>query len=399
MFDLQKKEVPMKVAERTRTAFTRDGIPDRVPIHSWLGLPYIRERKPEAKTMYEMLQWWIDDPMSSIVKMQQELGLDPMITTYSQHIGESEVWPRMLLPRPLETDSWQETMEQAAQGDGWREFQHHIRTPDGDLSYSYRIEDGYGTSSQDYLLKGDNPEEKLEAFRHFPGAELYDMSVMKEMVAKVGDEAWWLHHAPGPWDMAAQVRGLVNLSLDIYDRPQFVQDLMRLCTDWLSVYYRKLGETGLHSVSMNETWVGVGLSPAVYREFIKPFDAEVVAASHEAGYLVSFHNCGRGTQFLEDMIDTGPDALETITSSKTSGDFELGDVKQRVGDRVCLFGGFNEHVLKSDDSAEIVDEVKRCIDQGAAGGGYVLRSTGQIFHANPGAIELMCQTARDYGKY
>jgi uroporphyrinogen decarboxylase len=389
----------MKVAERTRTAFTRDGIPDRVPIHSWLGLPYIRERKPEEKSMYDMLQWWIDDPMNSIVKMQQDLGLDPMITTYGQHIGEAEVWPRMLFPRPMETDSWQETMQESARGEGWREFQHTIRTPDGDLDYSYRIEDGYGTSSQDYLLKGDNPEEKLEALRHFPSAQLYDMSVMKGMVAKVGDEAWWLHHSPGPWDMAAQVRGLVNLSLDIYDRPQFVHDLMRMCTDWLTVYYHRLGETGIHSVSMNETWVGVGLAPAVYREFIKPFDAEVVAAAHEAGYLVSFHNCGRGTQFLEDMIDTGPDALETITSSKTSGDFELGDVKQRVGDRVCLFGGFNEHVLKSDDPGDIVEEVKRCIDEGAAGGGYVLRSTGQIFHANPGAIELMCQTARDYGQY
>ena len=48
--------------------------------------------------MTDMLQWWIDDPMGSIVKMQQDLGLDPMITTYSQHIGEHEIWPRMLFP-------------------------------------------------------------------------------------------------------------------------------------------------------------------------------------------------------------------------------------------------------------------------------------------------------------
>ena len=59
------------------------------------------------------------------------------------------------------------------------------------------------------------------------------MSVMKGMVEKVGDEAWWLHHVIGPWDMAAEVRGLVDLSMDIYDRPQFVHDLMRVCTDWL----------------------------------------------------------------------------------------------------------------------------------------------------------------------
>ena len=36
---------------------------------------------------------------------------------------------------------------------------------------------------------------------------------------------------------------------------------------------------------------------------------------------------------------------------------------------------------------------------GAAGGGYILRSTGQIFHAQPGMIELMCKTAREYGQY
>ena len=390
----------MRTAERTRMVMTRSGIPDRVPIHCWLGLPYIREHiKPTDMSMYRLLELWVDDPLNTLVKMQRDLGLDPMITTYSQHIGEQEIWPRMLFPRPMQTDTWQETFYIRDKGPGWREHQHDIKTPDGDLDYSYRTEDGYGTASQDYLLKGDNPEAKLPALRHFPSADVYDMGVLKNMVDKVGEEAWWLHHAPGPWDMAAQVRGLVNLSMDIYDRPQFVHDLMRICTDWLIGFYRRLGETGIHSVSLNETWVGVGLAPKVFREFIRAYDRECVAAAHEAGYLVSFHNCGRGTQFLEDIVSTGPDALETITSKKTSGDFELADVKERVGNQVCLFGGFNEHVLKSENPQDVVDEVKRCIDAGAAGGGYILRSTGQIFHAQPGMIELMCKTAREYGRY
>ena len=150
----------MKTAERTRIAFER-GTPDRVPIHCWLGLPLIKKLKPPEKRMLEMLEWWIDDPMGSIVKMQQDLGLDPMITTYSQHIGEHEIWPRMLFPRPFETDTWVETFEVTAQGDGWREHSHKIRTPDGDLDYSYRTEDGFGTSCHDFLLKGDEPETKL----------------------------------------------------------------------------------------------------------------------------------------------------------------------------------------------------------------------------------------------
>ncbi len=116
--------------------------------------------------------------MGSIVKMQQDLGLDPMITTYSQHIGEHEIWPRMLFPRPYETDTWVETFEVTGSGDGWREHSHTIRTPDGDLDYSYRTEDGFGTSCHDFLLKGDEPETKLPALRHFPSADLYDMTVL-----------------------------------------------------------------------------------------------------------------------------------------------------------------------------------------------------------------------------
>ena len=387
----------METAERTRIAFT-GGTPDRVPIHGWLGMALIRELIPH-KTVYEMLKLWIDDPLDSIVKMQLDLGLDPMIVTISQHIGEIEIWPRMLLPRPLETSTWQETFFMRGHGNGWREHQHLIKTPAGELDYSYRTEAGYGTSSQDYLLKGDTPEEKLDALRYFPSAELYDMTILKEMVEKVGQKAWWLHTAPGPWGMAAQVRGIVNLSMDTVDRPQFVHDLMRICTDWLKVYFSRLGETGIHSLAVNETWVGVGVSPKLYRDFIKPYGLECVTAAREAGHLVSYHNCGRGTQFLEDMIDTGPDALETITSNRSSGDFDLADVKKRVGDRVCLFGGFDEHILKSDNPADVRDEVKRCIDAAAGGGGYIFRPTGQIFHAKPGMIELMCQTARDYGCY
>ena len=388
----------MKTAERTRVAFER-GTPDRVPIHCWLGLPLIRELKPKDKSMTDMLEWWIGDPMGSIVQMQQDLGLDPMITTYSQHIGEHEIWPRMLFPRPFETDTWDEKFHVSATGEGWREHTHLIKTPDGDLDYSYRTEDGFGTSCHDYLLKGDEPESKLAALQHFPPGDLYDMSVMKGMVEKVGEEAWWLHHVIGPWDMAAEVRGLVDLSMDIYDRPQFVHDLMRLCTDWLKGFYKQLGQTGIHSISMNETWVGVGVARRHFLEFMQPYETECVQAAHDAGYMVSFHNCGRATLFLEDIADTGPDAVETLTSNRSSGDVDLADAKERIGDRVCLFGGFNEHLLNEGDEATVKEEVARCLDAAMDGGGYILRSTGQIFFTKPGLIEVMCETARELGVY
>ncbi len=38
-------------------------------------------------------------------------------------------------------------------------------------------------------------------------------------------------------------------------------------------------------------------------------------------------------------------------------------------------------------------------DAAMDGGGYVLRSTGQIFFTKPGMIEVMCDTARELGVY
>jgi uroporphyrinogen-III decarboxylase len=386
----------MNVVERTRTAFTRSGLPDRVPVHSWLGLPFIRTLVPRRYKLVDLFQMWIDDPVGTLVKYQEDLGLDPMITTYSRHFGEHELWPRLLFSyQESAYKNWQEDIVETDRTEHTRTIQHRIQTPAGSGSYTYRVE-GYGNWPREYLLKQEADLELLQ-FRPDPHDLILDN--FKAMIGKVGNRAWWLHHAPGPWDEAATLRGLTALSLDIYDRPEFVHKLMRIATDYLKTLYQKLGETGIHSISMNETWVGVGLSPEVYREFIQPYDEECIAAAHQAGHLISYHNCGLGAQFLEDMVSTGADAFETITSSASPGDFDLADVKQRVGQQVCLFGGFNERLLTTDHPDEVRAEVKRCIDAAAAGGGYILRCAGQIFHADPRNIEIMCQTARDYGRY
>jgi uroporphyrinogen decarboxylase len=386
----------MNVVERTRTAFTVAGLPDRVPIHAWLGLPFLRTLVERRYSMMDLFQMWIEDPVNTLVRYQEELGLDPMLTTYSQHIGEIEVWPRMLFRyEDAAYADWQEEIVEIERNDIMRVLQHRIRTPAGEGTYTYRIE-GYSSWLVEHLIKR---EADLELLRYRVDPQYMVLDRLNAMIDKVGDRAWWLHHAPGPWDEAVELRGLSALSSDIHERPEFVHRLMRLVVERLTRLYKKLGETRIHAISMNETWVGIGISPSIYREFIQPYDEACVRAAHEAGLLVSYHNCGRGASILEEMVATGADALETITASSSAGDFDLADVKRRVGRRVCLFGGFNERLLTGNDREEIRAEVIRCIDAAAAGGGYILRPTGQIFHARPHNIQLMCETAREHGTY
>ena len=384
----------MDVLERTHRVFTGQGLPDRVPVHAWLGLQFIRTLVPRRIRMADLFQMWIDDPVGTLVKYQEDLGFDPLMSTMSHHIGEHEVWARMLFPCP-NTDNWHETITELDSTPLFRIVQNQIDTPSGRGQYTYRIE-GYSSWLLEHLIK---TEDDLEILRHRPDPELIDWRVFRSMVEKVGNRAWWLHHAPGPWDEAVELRGFMALSTDIYDRPDFVHRLMRIVTDRLKKLYTLLGKTGIQSLSMNETWVGVGISPEIYREFILPYEIDCVDAAHAAGMLVSFHNCGRGADFLEDVAASGADALETITSYRNAGDFELADVRRRVGDSICLFGGFDERLLNSDDPARVRDEVRRCIDAAAAGGRYILRPSGQIFHADLHNISAMIETAHEYGRY
>jgi len=162
---------------------------------------------------------------------------------------------------------------------------------------------------------------------------------------------------------------------------------------------KRLAQSGLQTINYNETWVGLGISPKAYQAFILPYDTEVVQAIHEAGMLVSYHNCGRASRLLELHADTGADALETLTPAGRSGDVDLADAKARVGHRITLFGGFDERLLADGSADEVIAEVRRCLDSAARGGRYILRPTGQIMAAPPGNIEAMTQAVRRYSAH
>ena len=213
------------------------------------------------------------------------------------------------------------------------------------------------------------------------------------MVRIVGTRAVFHHVTPGVWDEACQLRGVNHLSTDLFDRPAWVHRLLRFITDRQVRLMARLGKVGVQTINYNETWVGFGMSPKTYREFVQPYDTEVIAASHRAGMLVSYHNCGRASRLLELHADTGADALETLTPAGRSGDVDLADAARRVGQRITLFGGFNEHVLANGDLDDVRAEVRRCL-AATRGARYILRATGQIMAARPGNIEAMAEAVR-----
>jgi uroporphyrinogen decarboxylase len=375
------------------TAFQR-GIPDRVPVATWLSLKLLDEITGQAPKQF--LDSFVDDPGNTIIKIQEDLGLDPIVITFSELEDEVIDWPRRLFRwQPEAFENWRiDTQITAKDGDA-PTVRRTITTPEGQLSSEYRRE-RYQKWTSEYLIKD---ERDLELLKYRPDPKYLDVSPLAEMVQKVGTRGLVLHNFPGVWYEACTLRGLVTVSMDIYDRPEWLHRYMAELTDYLLKLLNRVLESGIKVLLLDESWVGVGLSKKVYNKFILPYDQKLVAAAQQAGVLVDYHNCGRVTAILEPMAETGANVLEPLTPKSLNGDIQLSDAKQRVGNKIALYGGFNERVLAKDNLDEVRQEVHRCIDEAAEGGGYAIRCAGQIFDAKLKNIEVMAEEVHKYGRY
>jgi uroporphyrinogen-III decarboxylase len=349
-----------------------------------------------GKSERAILEEAVSDP-SAIIRIQEELGLDPIVVTSDERWFSQHLYWRLLYSWPDEAlVTWRVKEEVVARAGDFITYRFTAQTPEGPIVWSYET----GGSRFNQLESPIKQESDLELMmRYLPQPESLNQEKLAELVRKVGDRAFIVHNLLSPWGEAVNMRGFTNLSMDLYDRPEFVKRLCDFLKRRALRRLRHVAKTGVHSILYDHSWLGSGYSLATYKEFMLPHDIEIIRAAREAGLLVSFHNCGRGMSLLEDMVSTRPHALETLTPKESSGDFYLAEVKRRVGKQVTLNGGFNERILASGTPEGVREAVKRCLDIAAEGQRYILRTCGQIFQAAPGNIEAFTQAGRDYGRY
>ena len=97
---------------------------------------------------------------------------------------------------------------------------------------------------------------------------------------------------------------------------------------------------------------------------------------------------------LEDIAAMKPDAMETFTPSDMGGDTRLLEAKQRIGDKVCMIGGFDQfHFFTGCSEEETRKEVRRCFNEAGPGGGYILSPSDHFFEADLKLIEAFADEA------
>lgn len=182
------------------------------------------------------------------------------------------------------------------------------------------------------------------------------------------------------FERAWVMRGMENLMMDMYDHPQFVEDLLDAILEFNLGIIRNAARYPADAIYFGDDWgqqQGMLMGPALWRRFLKPRLAKQYAAVHATGKKVFIHSCGKVAEVFPDLIEIGLDCFNPFQPEV----IDVFAAKRAFGDRLSFFGGVStQHLLPYGTPAEVKAQAQRLMAEVGRNGGYIIAPA----HAIPG---------------
>ena len=146
---------------------------------------------------------------------------------------------------------------------------------------------------------------------------------------------------------------------------------------------KKLVDAGVECFNMCADYCfndGPFLSPQMFREFVTPYLAKVIAGMRELGAYTVKHTDGNIMPILDQLVECRPHALHSI-DPQAGVDLKL--VKSLVGDKVALCGNVSCAILQTGTVADVIADSERALRDGIPGGGFVFCTSNTPFVGMP----------------
>jgi uroporphyrinogen decarboxylase len=210
----------------------------------------------------------------------------------------------------------------------------------------------------------------------------------------------------GIFEQPARVMGLESFLMALVTEPAFADRLMGTITDiYIESCRRYLEQVGPY-IQVFTYWDDLAgqngwlINPEVYRKLIKPKQKRLVEAiKQKTNAKLFYHSCGATRGLIPDLIEIGFDILNPVQVSARGMDTKA--LKHDFGKDIVFWGGGvdTQHVLPFGSPQQVIDEVKRRIDDLAPGGGFVFAAVHNIqAQVPPQNIVAAFNTALDYGQ-
>jgi uroporphyrinogen decarboxylase len=384
----------MTSKERLLAAIHR-GVPDRLPVTTHHVMPYFLDKYMGGISSQQFFDYFGMDAIYWYLATKPDTGKGEY---YDPLQGE----PGFLEARRISSDQWRVYAEELLDPQ-YKTVRYKFVTPEGTLTMVMQSNE-HTTWVVDYLIKR---REDIELIGKYVTAPKCDVEAVNEVVDRFGDRGivrGWLpcfdtYGQGGTWAEACAIAGTEQMIYAAHDDPGWVHEFLSILEERKRVFLRS--SSGARFDIM-EHGGGAGsstvISPRLFEKFVIPHDMPLIEEAHLAGQRIAYHTCGGMMPLLELIAGMGPDAMETFTPADMGGDVDLAAAKRRIGDRVCMIGGFDQgHYFSGCTAQETRAAVRRCFEAAGTTGGYILAPSDHFFDAEPDLIMAYADEARTCG--
>lgn len=212
----------------------------------------------------------------------------------------------------------------------------------------------------------------------FDPARVAGLAEQARQLYEQSDYALVAHLPGGVFETALYLRGFAAFLGDLKRNKRFADRLLHKVFEVICGQYEVMLNAVGPYVQMVETADDLGiqtgpmLSPALYRELIKPLHRQLFAEiKARTSAKIFMHTCGGVRPFIEDLIEIGLDVLNPIQPHAAGMDPSA--LKRDFGARLCFHGGIDEQrTLPRGAPEEVRANVRRVLEILSPGGGYIL---------------------------
>jgi len=179
--------------------------------------------------------------------------------------------------------------------------------------------------------------------------------------------------AMGLFERGWHLRGIENFLVDMIEEEAFAEDLLDgIISVHIALIDMICERTKADAIFGGDDVCdqrGVIMGLERWRKFFKPRQKQAVDRAHLHGLPYIMHSCGNVLPIVDDLIEIGVDALESLQPETT----DLTALKQKAKGKLALIGGMgSQKMLFSGTPEEIRAETRRLKNMMGESGGYVL---------------------------
>jgi uroporphyrinogen decarboxylase len=133
-------------------------------------------------------------------------------------------------------------------------------------------------------------------------------------------------------------------------------------------------------------------------DLVIPYYTQICHEIRKNGKHIFFHSDGFTEPLFPGLIRAGFTGVESL---EPMAGMNLKHLKENYGDKLCLIGNIDvSQTLPLGTPADVAAEVKKCIEDAAAGGGYIVSPCTDLTDAIPlENAEAMIAAVNKYGVY